>query len=195
MSDTMMNTVIHSQLLEDQCMKKLNWSIQRVANATMHEMEEALQISETLQSSSPSSSSTTPPSSSTTKDPQGTRKFNIASRQHSQRTSPTRSISCINTEISHTELPHNTDTDDHRIYASTIEKHAQRLQYLLRRIEKKEHILHTQQTTEKDSEFLQAEIKKEQDLLHQVQNECKSIQKQITHHIKSKQVLIGYVYI
>ena len=160
-----MNDIKNSQLLEDACMSKLKWSIQRVANASKVEMQEALQIFNTMSKSTNSDE----PSTKTLSRQQ--------SRRQSQATSPISTIKSPPPLSVNVILP----------TLGTIEHSKKRLGRQRKRINTMKTIIDSQQTTDKDQAFLENELFKEEALLTRLQE---NIQSTILKDIKSKRILL-----
>jgi hypothetical protein len=201
-----MDTVINSQMLEDLCMQKLNWNLQRVANSSRADMVEALEIYNSLKSggdishkhqnlnidiplrSKHHSRQHSKISSPIIFTPQSKQHSKISSpiiftsqtQQHSRQHSKQQSkISSPNISYTQSEMS-----------KSTIQKHQNSILRHIKRIEKMKTTLQLQQTTKKDKIFVQTQIKNEQTLLEQVREKTKDIIIQLKTNLNSKNILL-----
>jgi hypothetical protein len=183
------NDMMTSRLLEDKCMQTLNWNIQRVANATVKEMEEALQISKSLQISKAvelSESLQRPKAISN-------RTSRIPSRKQSRRSSPKHELSPIQipnqiVEIERQNVPVVHIHDESNNLLNNITLRTTQLKNIQQRIQKQNNILNTQHITQEDRRFLKCEIKKDETFFKETSDTLTML---LTDHIKSKRILLN----
>lgn len=178
-----MDTVRSSQLLEDECMSKLNWSLQRVANSTLEEMKEGLQIFNSLTSKKENVSIKKQTSLSSYNN--STSSSKNQSRRISRQGSPIARKINKPTEIDYT---------DNHVCNDIIQKTQTKRKNIHRhtkRIHKMKTILESQQTTKKDNEFLTLELTKENRILDQLYTSSEYDLEVISKHIESKRILLS----
>ena len=159
-----MQDIKNSHLLEDECMSKLKWSIQRVANATSQEMHDALQIYKNM----PSSNNTV---------------SKLPSKPQSVMSTPVYK----NHKPSHVSIP-NTTTDTTITYdfnsnidnIDTLELKLERRKERMKQIQLLTRSIHT---TKMDQDFLMNELQYEEDAKNKLQYHIKQYHQQRLHFL------------